>query len=217
MFALQNVYLSGLDGDVCSKNENLTPRNGIITSTWYKTCNDIKLLEDYVQLCENVVGTQISIEENKRQTEILLQNIQEEVWKLTQDSHLDSPSNLTALALGLMPPEIQDNASDEEICGTTGKSLSVTTRSRKNSSSKSKLASDISSLEKQRSKAEMEANLNLSLRLSSEIDEVENLACNAKHLLQVSQACMQLIMYACIALTWSKKNTRIILMNVMRA
>ena len=147
----------------------------------------MNILEDYLKECERVINTQMRIEEQKRQAQIILQDVEDEVWKVANDPKMSPHTrHLTALALGLMPPELDADVSDDE--DIIDKSLSVTT-GKKNAMQPSQKRKSISLeneiLEVEKSRTELEANLNLSLRLSSELDEVDKLMCHSRHLLQV--------------------------------
>jgi len=139
-----------------------------------------------VSVCERVVAKQMQIEEQKRNAEILLQEIQNQVWRTSNDINRESRRNSITAALGLENAEI-DDSSDDETSRTTD-ALSVTTGktiiTSSNSATKCEEPAE-SGLELERTRAEMETNLYLGLRLSTEIEEVENLMFNSEQLLQV--------------------------------
>ena len=142
-------------------------------------------MEEYISACERVVSKQIQIEEHKRKTEILLQDTQNEMWKNSTDPGLNSPT-LTAV-LGLASPEDED--SSEEDTETLPDTLSVSSGQTLKISLDNENTHDLSTtggLELERARAEMEANLYLGLRLSTELEEVDKLMANSKQLLQVS-------------------------------
>ena len=161
---------------------------------WILDCGDKTMLEDYLRMSERVISTQINIEEHKRQGKILLQEVQDEIWKLSNDPQMPPQTKrVTALALGLEPPEFDDEISEDEDMTTGSNPLSVSVGKHLTGSSAKRLSRrksnselELDSLEVKRTRIELEANLSLSLRLASEVDEVEKLVCTSRHLLQVS-------------------------------
>ena len=195
MLLLQDAYLSGFD-DHQAKPQKIDKKPSRLSSVsepvqWICECDNASALEEYLQVSERVISTQMSIEENKRQAEIILQEVQDEIWRLSNDPQMSPQTKrVTALALGLEPPELEAETSDEEEMTTNYTSLSVSSGKHKAVSSTKRLSrrksnSELDDLEIKRTRMELEANLSLSLRLASEVDEVEKLMCNSRHLLQV--------------------------------
>ena len=136
----------------------------------------------------------MQIEEQKRNAEILVQEIQNEVWRTSNDlSGKSKPNSLNAAALELMNGEADDSSDDE--AATTIDALSVSSCKTITPSTDSTITCEDSAdsgLEVERTRAEMEANLYLGLRLSTELEEVDKLMSNSQQLLQVCTICLDL-------------------------
>jgi len=50
------------------------------TSSWIQTCTDQSQLLNYINWCQQVIDRQLKIEENKRATQILAQQLEDEKW-----------------------------------------------------------------------------------------------------------------------------------------
>uniref|UniRef100_H2ZJY6 Uncharacterized protein n=1 Tax=Ciona savignyi TaxID=51511 RepID=H2ZJY6_CIOSA len=144
---------------------------------WVTETRDVEALAKYVEACEKVVEMQIKIEEYKRKSEIVLQEMQDEVWRASSNPN-EQPNSLTAAAsaLGLVSNKSPGDSSDEESESRFA-SLSVSTGKAKKgmqrevpsnaprSTYKDGLSTVESTLELEKSRTELEANLYLSLRL----------------------------------------------------
>ncbi|XP_076804961.1 uncharacterized protein LOC143448912 [Clavelina lepadiformis] len=186
---VQDTYLSGM-GDP-SKGANGSSENGCqksLSSTmrapqWLSECQDVQMLSEFVDRCTEIVETQMRIEECKRRFEIVLQDMQDEVWKASSDPSAVGSNPLTASALGLISGDGDADSSDDEA-GSRLESLSISKPKNKVPASPSPKESAQGTLELERSRTELEANLYLSLRLSTELDEVEQRTTASQRLVQ---------------------------------
>ena len=127
----------------------------------------------------------MQIEEQKRSVEILNQEIENEVWRACGDAGGNSQS-VTSAALVLDNAD-EGNSSDGDD-ETKSLTLSVSscktiTPSSENTFIEEDSTADVVELE--RARTEMEANLYLGLRLSTELEEADKLMTNSQQLLQV--------------------------------
>jgi len=192
---MQETYLSGLEpstrslGNSPNFSENSPTSSSLRPAQWLAECEDMEALSEFVDLSQKIVDLQIKIEENKRQSEIVLQDMQDEVWRASSDSAMAggplSPITAAASALGLVAHGNGDSSDDESAV----ESLSVHKKSQAASKpgiDQGKLAAAETTLELEKSNNELETNLYLSLRLSSELQEVDHRMETSQNLLQVS-------------------------------
>lgn len=116
----------------------------------------------------------------------MIQKIREQVWSGPDGSQLSKPNSLSAAALGIIADGEDDNSSDEESDSLTD-TLSVSAGTLKSNKKEETGTGDQQEepLLVERTRMEMEANLYLGLRLSTELEEVEKLLLNSQQLLQV--------------------------------
>ena len=163
-----------------SSNEPLSFYSSRVIPDWLATCDDVDLLEQYIEACQKVVEAQLQIEEKKRSFEITLQDMQDEVWNASnnpligQDGETVSPLTAAASALGLNTRCC--NSSDDESESSPLESLSVSPR-KKQTDEKNTVNSPLSpashEVEVEKFRNDLEANLYLSLRVSAEVDDCE--------------------------------------------
>nr|CAB3262090.1 uncharacterized protein LOC100177998 [Phallusia mammillata] len=188
---VQDTYLSGMEAPSAASKSRFGS-NSLRPPQWLAECQDAVALSEYVDSCQKVVEMQLKIEEHKRQFEIVLQDMQDEVWKASNDpsakSQAVNPITAAASALGLVPSKDDGDSSDDEsntrhesLMVSSGKQQKSTTD---NTNDREKIAAAEATLEVERSNTEMEANLYLSLRLSSELQEVEQKMDSSQRLLQ---------------------------------
>ena len=152
-------------------------------------CNNPEALEKFIQSCERIVNAQIRIEELKRQADITCQDVRDEVWKLSSNSQTSlQADNLICLTQNQNLTRITSESNlDESESTTSCPSISIAAEDDSSLSTGHQkiIPRQLDTLEIQHAKAEFEANLNLSLRLTSELEEVEMRLSNCGRLLQV--------------------------------
>ena len=67
-------------------------------SSWIQTCDDKNQLLSYINWCQQVIDRQIKIEENKRTTQILAQNLEDEKWANDDGSNDDREKNFKRIS-----------------------------------------------------------------------------------------------------------------------
>nr|XP_009862277.1 uncharacterized protein LOC100177998 [Ciona intestinalis] len=210
---VQDTYLSGM-GDTTDPNSREGGELGVPSNRvsslrppqWVSDTRDTKALAMYVAACEKVVEMQLKIEEYKRKSEIVLQEMQDEVWRASSNPTGEQKNPLTAAAsaLGLVSTKNAGDSSDEES-DTRLASLSVSSGKGKSlpqkevpvvsqPAQKDGLSTAESTLELEKSRTELEANLYLSLRLSSELEEMEHRALiSQRHIQAKGEALLNLV------------------------
>lgn len=132
---------------------------------------------------------QMKIEEQKRESELVLLKMQDEVWRASNDPNYSgeptSPLTAAASALGL----VNNRDSSDDECRLD--SLSVTSSGKKKKRrapdipKREKVANAESTIELEKSRTELEANLYISLRLTSEIEETDQQIFTSQRAVQV--------------------------------
>nr|XP_039266670.1 uncharacterized protein LOC120342065 [Styela clava] len=194
---VQDTYLSGLmdseSNSVTALNTLLSGPSIPVTTPWILQCEDVEQLEQYIKSCEKIVEMQLKIEETQRKSEIILQDMQEEVWRVSTDSTkrntegVNPVTKAAALMLGFSDEdEVSDDDTGHELLSV--KSWNEQT-GKKETSSTMKVdvktgGKEALSLELGASRTELEASLYLSLRLAAEIDEVEHKLGTSDYLIQ---------------------------------
>lgn len=212
IFLFQDAYLSGLmdseSNSVLALNTLLSaPSSHQVSTPWILECKDVEKLENFIKECEKLVEMQMKIEQYQRNSELVLQEMQEEVWRVSTDPFsrngqtFGPASAAAAFMLGVLNDEDEDFSDDE----TRHEALSVTNceedSNRKQISNKNEKKSASESLdceanekkgstkphplELEKSRTELEASLYLSLRLNAEIEEVNHTLTTSEHLIQV--------------------------------
>ena len=144
-------------------------------------------MEHYIASCERVVAKQLQIEENRRNADILLQKLRDEVWSAPKNIELPESNSISAVALGIIVGADENDSSDEEF-DSRPNTLSVSSGKGKLEEKHEKFKKrddQVGSLQVEKTRTELEANLYLGLRLSTELEEVEKLMSTSKQLLQV--------------------------------
>lgn len=189
---VQDTYLSGfVDPDSNGAMTNLFNGPSIpVTTSWILNCEDTDMLERFTKMSEKIVEMQLKIEEHNRKSEILLQDMQEEVWRVSavsegSNNKRNAATKAAALMLGLSDEEeMSDDEDRHGILSVKSWKDGGVDSVESDSKSGDQTSSDSLHLELETSRTELEASLYLSIRLAAEIDEVESKLGTSDYLIQ---------------------------------